>query len=113
MVGNKNPLPTLHFIYNKWGRQQKHVTHPTSNLIYNKWGRQQKHVTGPLHQILFILSIAINCAFKIFVQNLFCVILECKIYFALFWSAKFILRYFGVQNLFCVILECKIYFARA
>jgi len=30
------------------------------------------------------------------VQNLFCVILECKIYFALFWSAKFILR--GLDN---------------
>jgi hypothetical protein len=28
-----------------------------------------------------------------------------------FWSAKFILRVFGVQNLFCVFLECKIYFA--
>jgi len=52
---------------------------------------------------MIILSIAINCAFKIFVQNLFCVILECKIYFALSWSAKFILRYLGVQNLFCVI----------
>jgi len=45
------------------------------------------------------------------VQNLFCVFLECKIYFAFFWSAKFILRLFGVQNLFCVFLECKIYFA--
>ncbi|RKZ55730.1 MAG: hypothetical protein DRQ99_29590 [Candidatus Parabeggiatoa sp. nov. 3] len=28
--------------------------------------------------------------------------MECKIYFAFFWSAKFILRFFGVQNLFCV-----------
>ena len=28
------------------------------------------------------------------VQNLFCVFLECKIYFACFWSAKFILRLF-------------------
>jgi hypothetical protein len=33
------------------------------------------------------------------------------LYFAVFWSAKFILRFFGVQNLFCVFLECKIYFA--
>ncbi|RKZ64864.1 MAG: hypothetical protein DRR16_21575, partial [Candidatus Parabeggiatoa sp. nov. 3] len=40
--------------------------------------------------IIDILSIAINCAFKIFVPN--CV-------------------FFGVQNLFCVFLECKIYFA--
>jgi hypothetical protein len=45
-----------------------------------------------------ILSIAIICAFKI-------------LDFASFWSAKFILRLFGVQNLFCVFLECKIYFA--
>jgi len=45
------------------------------------------------------------------VQNLFCIFLECKIYFAAFWSAKFILQLFGVQNLFCGFLECKIYFA--
>jgi hypothetical protein len=29
------------------------------------------------------------------------------------WSAKFILRLLGVQNLFCDGLECKIYFAMA
>jgi len=47
------------------------------------------------------------------VQNLFCEGLECKIYFAKVWSAKFILRRDGVQNLFCVEMECKIYFASA
>jgi predicted secreted protein len=45
------------------------------------------------------------------VQNLFCGFLEYKIYFAVFWSAKFILPFFGVENLFCRFLECKIYFA--
>ncbi|RKZ49760.1 MAG: hypothetical protein DRR00_16950 [Candidatus Parabeggiatoa sp. nov. 3] len=34
-------------------------------------------------------------------QNLFCFRLECKIYFAFAWSAKFILLSLGVQNLFC------------
>jgi len=37
--------------------------------------------------------------------------LECKIYFAYSWSAKFILRILGVQNLFCGLLGVHCYFA--
>jgi len=48
----------------------------------------------------------INQAFANFAARL-----DYKIYFASYWSAKFILRLIGVQNLFCVLLECKIYFA--
>jgi len=33
--------------------------------------------------------------------------MECKIYFAIDWSAKFILRFFYVPNLFCVFLRSK------
>jgi hypothetical protein len=34
-------------------------------------------------------------------QNLFCRFLECKIYFAASWSAKFILPLFFVPNFVC------------
>ena len=36
---------------------------------------------------------------------------EVQIYLRKFFRSKFILLYLGVQNLFCLILECKIYFA--
>jgi len=41
------PATTLIKINLRWGRQQKHVTHPTLIKINLKWGRQQKHVTHP------------------------------------------------------------------
>ena len=67
-----------------------------------------------------ILSIAINCAFKIFVpncvfffvQNLFCVFFSFKIYFACFFRSKFILRVFGMPVILRV-FSFLCYFARA
>ncbi|RKZ56003.1 MAG: hypothetical protein DRQ99_29260 [Candidatus Parabeggiatoa sp. nov. 3] len=59
-------------------------------------------------QIYFALSWSAK-----FILRYFFVILECKIYFALFFRSKFILRYLGVQNLFCVIFSFQIYFASA
>jgi len=83
----------------------------------------------PSYSVSRLNEVQINFATNIIaffgVQNLFCVFLECKIYFAcfgvqnlfcVFWSAKFILRVleckiyfacFGVQNLFCVFLGSK------
>jgi len=48
--------------------------------------------------VLSIIISLIRFILRVFgVQNLFCVFLECKIYFACFWSAKFILRVFGMH----------------
>jgi len=52
------------------------------------------NLEGPIVVAKFILP-------SLGVQNLFCPRLECKIYFALAWSAKFILPSLGEQLLFC------------